>query len=167
MLAICNHQTDWHYLKVIPYISSWRAFTVLVGSVATTKRLNSTRRALKKTDLCSELSWLPKYNKGKDVFLESRYPCDCTCSSDFTSPGSGHTAASSYWPNLWSVHQVPITVAVWNMKFAWHFYTWPELGIEPQTFWSWVQCPIHMATCSQRHVSLYPVLPYKEFSLPF
>ena len=49
-------------------------------------------------------------------------------------------------------HEVPITVgwaeAVWNEKFARHFYTWPAVGIEPQTFWSWVQHPIHLATCS-------------------
>ena len=38
--------------------------------------------------------------------------------------------------------------AVWSTKFARHFYTWPALGIELQT-WSWVQCPIHLATCSQ------------------
>ena len=39
--------------------------------------------------------------------------------------------------DLGSVHQVPITAgwteAVWNTKFTRHFYTWPELGIEPQT----------------------------------
>ena len=29
--------------------------------------------------------------------------------------------------------------AVWNMKFAWYFYTWSVLGIAPQTLWSWVQ----------------------------
>ena len=52
-----------------------------------------------------------------------------------------------------SFHQVPITAgwaeAVRNEKLAWHFYTWPAVGIEPQTFWSWVQCPIHWATCFQ------------------
>ena len=36
------------------------------------------------------------------------------------------------------------TKAVWNTKFAQLFCTWPALGIEPQTFWSWVQCPIHL-----------------------
>ena len=65
-----------------------------------------------------------------------------TCSSDFTSPGSGRTAACNYWSNLGSVYQVPImagwTEAVWNTKFARHFSTWPALGIGPQTFWSWV-----------------------------
>ena len=84
--------------------------------------------------------------RGKGIYLKSRYPCDYTCSSDFTSPGSGRTAACNYWSNLGSVHQVPITAgwteAVWNTKFARHFYTWPTLGIEPQTFWSWVQFPI-------------------------
>ena len=64
----------------------------------------------------------------------------------------GPNAAWTYWSNLGSVHQVPITAgwtgAVWNTKFARHFYTWPALGIELQTFWSCVQCPIHWATCS-------------------
>ena len=36
-----------------------------------------------------------------------------------------------------------------NTKFAWRLYTWPALGIKPQTLWYWVQCPIHLATCSQ------------------
>ena len=49
--------------------------------------------------------------------------------------------------NIESVHQVPITAgwaeAVWNMKFAWHSYTWTALEIEPQTFWLWVQRTIH------------------------
>ena len=68
--------------------------------------------------------------KGKGICLESRYLCDYTCSSDFTFPGSGHTAACNYWSNLGSVHQVPImagwTEAVWSTLFAQHFYTWPD-----------------------------------------
>ena len=36
-------------------------------------------------------------------------------------------------------HQAPITAgwaeAVWNEKFAQHFYTWPAVGIEPKIFW--------------------------------
>ena len=47
------------------------------------------------------------------------------------------------------MHHIPIT------KFARHFYTWPALGIEPQTFWSWVQCPIHLATYSHEHAPLF------------
>ena len=71
----------------------------------------------------------------------------------YLSPGKvGANAACSYWSNRGSVHHVPImagwTKAVWNTKFAWHFYTWSALGIKPQTFWSWVQCPIHWATRS-------------------
>ena len=101
--------------------------------------------------------------KGKGICLESRYP-RFTFSSDFTFPRQrAPTAACSYRSNLGSVHQVPITAgwteAVWNTKFVRHFYTWPALGIEPQTFWSWVQCPIHLATCS--HNGIHSV--YTEF----
>ena len=64
----------------------------------------------------------------------------------------GTSATCNYKFKLLSVHQVPITTgwpeAVWNAKFAWHFYTRPALGIEPQAFWSWVQCPVHLATSS-------------------
>ena len=49
---------------------------------------------------------------------------------------------ANYWSNL--VHQIPITTgwtwAVWNTKLP-----DPALGIKPQTFWSWVQCLIHLA----------------------
>ena len=64
--------------------------------------------------------------KGKGICLESRYPCNYTCSSDFTSPCSGRTAACNYWSNFGSVHRVPImagwTKAVWNTKFAQHLH---------------------------------------------
>ena len=60
--------------------------------------------------------------KAKCICLESRYPCDCTYSSDFTSPGSGCTAACNYWSNPGSVHQIPNTAGwpdtVRNTKFA-------------------------------------------------
>ena len=89
----------------------------------------------------------------KNLCLESRYPCDYTCSFDFTSPGSGRTAACNYWSNLGSVHQVPITAgwaeALWNTKFAWHFYTWPALGIELQT----TDFESHLATCSHKVIT--------------
>ena len=62
------------------------------------------------------------YINGKGICLKSRYPCDYTCSSDFTSPGSGRTTTCNYWSNLTSVHQVPITAGwteeVWSTKFA-------------------------------------------------
>ena len=88
--------------------------------------------------------------KSTGICLKSRYPCENTCPSDFTSPGSGRAAACNYWSSLRSrcVHQVPImtgwTEAVWNTKFAWHFYTWSAVGIKPLNFWSWVQHPIHL-----------------------
>ena len=57
-----------------------------------------------------------------------------------------------------SFQQVPITSgwaeAAWSEKFARHIYTWPAVGIEPQTFWSWVQNPIHLATCSHNYYSV-------------
>ena len=49
-------------------------------------------------------------------------------------------------------HKVPITTGwaevVYNETFAWQSYRWQTMGIEPHTFWSWVQHPIHWATCS-------------------
>ena len=88
--------------------------------------------------------------KVKVVVLESRLH-DNACSTDFTFPLGkvGANAACNYSSNLGFVHQVPTTAgwteAKWNTKFARYFCTWPALGIEPQTFWSWVQCPIHWA----------------------
>ena len=35
---------------------------------------------------------------------------------------------------------------VWSKKFAWQFYMWPAVGIEPQTYWFWV----HQATSSHK-----------------
>ena len=75
-----------------------------------------------------------------------------TCSSDFTSPGSGRTAACNYWSTL----DLCISYLLWLggprecgiQSFARRFYTWPALGIEPQTFWYWIQHPIHLTTCS-------------------
>ena len=49
-------------------------------------------------------------------------------------------------------YQLPITAgwaeAVFNEKFA-NLYTWPTVGIETQTFWSWVQhVPTHWVKCN-------------------
>ena len=38
-------------------------------------------------------------------------------------------------------------------RYTRHFYTWPALGIEPQTFWSWVYSSIHLAMCEQHYNS--------------
>ena len=90
----------------------------------------------------------------KGSCLESRLH-DNTCLTDFVFPPGnvGANAACNYWSNLGSVHQAPIKAGwsetVWDMKFAWHFYIWPKVGIELQTIWSWVQRPIHRATFSQ------------------
>ena len=77
------------------------------------------------------------------------------CSSDFTSPGSGRTATYNYWSNLGYVHQVPLTAkwteAVWNTKFAQHFYTNSALIIELQTLSSWAQRPIQLASRSHNN----------------
>ena len=57
-----------------------------------------------------------------------------------------------------SFHQVPINAgwaeAEWNEKFAWHFYTWPAVRIEPQTVWSLVKHLIYWVTCHmlQRYI---------------
>ena len=41
-------------------------------------------------------------------------------------------------------HQVMLLLeAAWK-KSLWHFYTWPELEIRPQTFQFWVPSPIHI-----------------------
>ena len=57
-------------------------------------------------------------------------------------------ATSNYWPNLGSVHQVPImagwTTPAWNMKFAKYFYTWQALEI--LLIWSPMPYPLgHMS----------------------
>ena len=73
-----------------------------------------------------------------------------TRSSDFTSLGSGRTAACNYWSNLGSVHQVPITAvwteAVWNMKSV-HMASTGELNPRPSDLESnalsiWPYAPI-------------------------
>ena len=51
-----------------------------------------------------------------------------------------------------SFHQVPHHCWVGRGSMEWEvcptlLYLWPAMGIEPQTFWSWVQHPIHWATC--------------------
>ena len=79
--------------------------------------------------------------KGKGSCLQVQTPWQRMFNRLYLSPDKvGTNAACNYGSNLGSVHQVPITArwteAVWNTKFAWHFYTWPALGIEPQTFWS-------------------------------
>ena len=86
--------------------------------------------------------------KGKGSCLRLQTPWQRMFNRLHLFPGNvGANAACNYWSNLGSVHQVPITAgwteAVWNTKFARHFYTWPALGIEPQTFWSWVQHLLH------------------------
>ena len=66
----------------------------------------------------------------------------------YLSPGKVGANKVYYWSNLESVHQVHITAgwteAVWNTNFTQHFYTWPALRIEPQTFRFWVHRLIHV-----------------------
>ena len=102
--------------------------------------------------------WHVSKKKEKKVVVRVQNPWQCMFNRLYLSPGKvGTNAACNYWSNLGSVHQVPImagwTEAVWNTKFTWHFYTWSALGIEPQTFWSWVHRPIYWATCSELTVS--------------
>ena len=110
------------------------------------------------------------------VFCECKYKCECKCVclySDVPVSSALHNLHPWDWYSLLyglvsssenSVHflqLMPFTIphfsstigwvaeAVWNVKFARHFFTRPAVGIEPQTFWSWVQHPIHWAICSQ------------------
>ena len=39
--------------------------------------------------------------------------------------------------------------ASWNKTLARHFYTWQAIGIKAQSFWSWVQCLIHLPWCTR------------------
>ena len=74
------------------------------------------------------MSWIK--GKGKFICLESRYRRGCTCSSDGTfslAVGAYGSLQLSIQP--WMCDLVSITAgwreAVWNTKFAWHFYKWP------------------------------------------
>ena len=51
----------------------------------------------------------------------------------------------SWWG--WTFHIHVFTRGVLILR-GWRLYLTPALGIESQTFWSLVQCPIHLATCS-------------------
>ena len=90
----------------------------------------------------------------------------------FSLPGKvGTNAACNYRSNLnltldlCTRHPIRAgrTAAVWNTKFAWHFYIWATLGIELETLihvWSLAQCPIS----TWPHAPRYKVnrfIPYK------
>ena len=91
----------------------------------------------------------------KDLFENA---VDYTCSTDFTFPlarwAPMQPATTDPTLNLHTRYPLWLkwTQAVWNVKFTRHFYTWPVLGIEPQAFWHWVQCPIHLVMCFWRWV---------------
>ena len=44
------------------------------------------------------------------------------------------------------------TGAVWIEKFAQHFFSWPMVESELQTFWFWVLRIIHYDTCSHKSI---------------
>ena len=92
--------------------------------------------------------------KVKDPFIVQIYHNGVQRTLHFPLARWVYIAACSCWSNLGSVHQVPITAgwpeAVWNAKFAQHFYTWPAPGIEPMTSRFWVKCLNHHAMCFQR-----------------
>ena len=86
--------------------------------------------------------------KGNGICLKSRHPwspmhtpvkvCQYRCSL--------HLLIK---PWIWALGPVTDgwTEAVWDMKFARHFCTWPALRLEPQTFWCWVNRSIHLSLC--------------------
>ena len=147
--GLCGHDVGFNILTLSPtkVVSQWiyLHYAQLTDSESTfhSSRVDRSTPDSHMTKSCCD--------KAIIICLEFRYPC----SSDFTSLCSGCTADCNYWCNLGSMHQVPVTAewteAVGNMKFAWHFawhfYTWLTLGIKLQTFWFWVQCPSHLATC--------------------
>ena len=44
------------------------------------------------------------------------------------------------------IHYSWIGKGIMDEQFAWHV-----TGIEPETYWSWVQCPIHLVTTSHKN----------------
>ena len=62
----------------------------------------------------------------------------CQCSLHLLIQHWIHTPGTRYgWVDRGSV----------KYEVSWHFCTWSTLGIGPLTLWSWVQRPIHLATC--------------------
>ena len=78
--------------------------------------------------------------KGKGSCLRVQTPWQRMFNRLYLSPGIAGkvsaNAACNYWSSLGCVCQVPImagwTKAVWNTKFAWHFYTWSALESNPR-----------------------------------
>ena len=79
-------------------------------------------------------------------------------------------SAANAIQDFFSFHQVPITAnwaeAVWNEKFVWHFHTWPAVGIESQTFWSWVPTPYSLGHIRPLLVSILGKFPRCATYLP-
>ena len=85
----------------------------------------------------------------------------------YLSPGKVGANTACTDPTLDLCTRCPFTAgwteAVWNTKFARHFYTWPALGIEPLIFWSWVPMPyplghllpVYIGTISAKNIYLY------------
>ena len=102
-------------------------------------------------------------NKNK-LCLKGKGIHDYAYSSNFTFPLARCVPTQPATMILWSfiqpricapgAHRAGWPKAVRNLKFIRHFYIWQALGIKPHSFWSWVQCPIHLVTCS--HLMTYP-----------
>ena len=89
------------------------------------------------------------WRKGKGSCLESRFH-DSACSTHFASFLARWAPVQlvAIDPTLKAWICAPGTHYGWvdrdsvAYEVAQHFYTWPALRIEPQTFWPWVQPPI-------------------------
>ena len=104
-LSCLSWADQWAYQSRV-----WKVLFMIPRLWVRTRVTSNTRVHNSSAEVRSDHILLYAKGKGKGICLESRYPCDYTCSSYFTSPGSGHTAACNCWSNLISVHQVPIIV---------------------------------------------------------
>ena len=60
--------------------------------------------------------------------------------SAFTEAYANHMSAYFVPP---STHYCLVNRGIIEEKCTCHFYSWPAVRIKPQTFWSWVSCPVH------------------------
>ena len=92
-------------------------------------------------------SWSSKSKKDIYMYLEFRHPWLCMCFKLYRFSGKwGANTAFNYSSSFGSVlHYSPFGLSQCECE---HCYTWSMMGLEPQTFWPWVQYLIHLAKCS-------------------